>query len=72
MTGPMRGARVRVACLTLLALQGVAYGAPAQDDYYRGKTIRIVVGYSAGGGFDTYARARSPGTSPSTSPVSPP
>jgi tripartite-type tricarboxylate transporter receptor subunit TctC len=27
------------------------------QDYYRGKTIRIVVGFSAGGGFDTYARA---------------
>ncbi|HZO61340.1 MAG TPA: tripartite tricarboxylate transporter substrate-binding protein [Solirubrobacterales bacterium] len=31
--------------------------ASAQDDFYRGKTIRIVVGYSAGGGFDTYSRA---------------
>ena len=31
-------------------------GASA-DDFYKGKTIRIVVGFSAGGGFDTYARA---------------
>ncbi|HEV8306297.1 MAG TPA: tripartite tricarboxylate transporter substrate-binding protein [Methylomirabilota bacterium] len=30
--------------------------APAQDDFYRGKTVRIVVGFSAGGGFDTFAR----------------
>jgi tripartite-type tricarboxylate transporter receptor subunit TctC len=29
----------------------------AADDFYKGKTIRIVVGFSAGGGFDTYARA---------------
>ncbi|MBM4297224.1 MAG: hypothetical protein FJ143_05735, partial [Deltaproteobacteria bacterium] len=29
----------------------------ASDDFFRGKTIRIVVGVSAGGGFDTYARA---------------
>lgn len=29
----------------------------ATDDFYKGKTIRIVVGFSAGGGFDTYARA---------------
>jgi tripartite-type tricarboxylate transporter receptor subunit TctC len=29
----------------------------AADDFFRGKTIRIVVGVSAGGGFDTYARA---------------
>ncbi len=27
------------------------------EDFYSGKTIRIVVGFSAGGGFDTYARA---------------
>lgn len=25
-------------------------------DFYRGKTIRIIVGFTAGGGFDTYAR----------------
>jgi len=29
--------------------------APAED-YYKGKTIRIIVGYSAGGGYDTNAR----------------
>jgi tripartite-type tricarboxylate transporter receptor subunit TctC len=28
----------------------------ASDDYYRGKTVRIIVGLSAGGGFDVYAR----------------
>jgi tripartite-type tricarboxylate transporter receptor subunit TctC len=26
------------------------------DDFYKGKTIRIIVGGSAGGGFDTYSR----------------
>ena len=36
----------------------LASGAPiyAQDSFYEGKTIRIVVGFSAGGGFDTYSR----------------
>ena len=29
------------------------------EDFYRGKVIRIVVGFSAGGGFDTYARTLS-------------
>jgi tripartite-type tricarboxylate transporter receptor subunit TctC len=29
------------------------------DDFYKGKTIRVVVGFSAGGGFDTYARTLS-------------
>jgi tripartite-type tricarboxylate transporter receptor subunit TctC len=28
----------------------------AGDDFYHGKVIRVVVGFSAGGGFDTYAR----------------
>jgi tripartite-type tricarboxylate transporter receptor subunit TctC len=32
-----------------------AYPAASQD-YYQGKTIRIIVGFSAGGGFDTYSR----------------
>jgi len=27
------------------------------EDFYKGKTIRFVVGYSPGGGYDTYARA---------------
>lgn len=34
-------------------------GAPAHttgDEFYKGKTIRFVVGFSAGGGFDTYTR----------------
>ena len=34
-----------------------SFAAAASDDYYRGKTVRIVVGLSAGGGFDIYARA---------------
>ena len=31
----------------------------ASDEFYKGKVIRIVVGFSAGGGFDTYARSLS-------------
>ncbi len=29
----------------------------AVEDFYRGKTVRIIVGASAGGGYDTYSRA---------------
>src|SRR5215208_3365408 len=29
----------------------------AQEPFYKEKTIRIVVGFSAGGGFDAYSRA---------------
>jgi tripartite-type tricarboxylate transporter receptor subunit TctC len=32
------------------------YGLLYADDFYKGKTIRIIVGGSAGGGFDTYSR----------------
>jgi tripartite-type tricarboxylate transporter receptor subunit TctC len=44
----------------LLAVMGVTVlsrSAASAEDFYSGKTIRIVVGFSAGGGFDTYARA---------------
>ncbi|MSP40153.1 MAG: hypothetical protein EXR70_16825 [Deltaproteobacteria bacterium] len=30
--------------------------ASAQENFFAGKTIRVVVGFSAGGGFDTYSR----------------
>ena len=44
---------VAPASLVLLVL---ASGANAQDSFYQGKTIRIIVGASAGGGYDTYSR----------------
>ena len=34
--------------------------AQAMDTYYKGKTIRFVVGFGAGGGYDTYARMMAP------------
>ena len=43
-----------LALLTLLISQGL--GAAATDSFYRGKTIRVIVGFAAGGGFDQYAR----------------
>jgi len=48
-------------CLVELFI-GLAFlvGASATalgDDFYKGKTIRFVVGYSPGGGYDTYTRA---------------
>lgn len=39
--------------IVLSLLSGAAFAAPS---FYEGKVIRIVVGYSAGGGYDTYAR----------------
>ena len=43
-----------------LALVGMVVPAPAQDavaQFYQGKQIRLLIGSSAGGGYDTYARA---------------
>ena len=40
----------------LFLICGVAFAAAP---YYEGKTIRVIVGYSAGGGYDTYARVLS-------------
>jgi tripartite-type tricarboxylate transporter receptor subunit TctC len=46
-------ARILAAAVALAAASGAAQ---AQSNYYEGKTIRLVVGLAAGGGFDTYAR----------------
>jgi tripartite-type tricarboxylate transporter receptor subunit TctC len=45
-----------VAVLAGVLAAGPAQPALAQDGFYRGKTVTIVVGYSAGGGYDQYAR----------------
>ncbi len=31
-------------------------GQAVASDFYAGKTIRVAVGFSAGGGYDTYTR----------------
>jgi tripartite-type tricarboxylate transporter receptor subunit TctC len=43
--------------VAMFALLSSAGAHAASDDFYKGRSIRIVVGFSAGGGFDTYARA---------------
>jgi tripartite-type tricarboxylate transporter receptor subunit TctC len=49
-----------VATLLALFVSSIAVArglaASAEQDFYRGKTIRIIVGFSAGGGFDQYSR----------------
>ena len=52
----------RFLCLSVTVGMGLLLAtlvAPglAQEDFYKGRTVRIVVGSAAGGGFDTYARA---------------
>src|SRR5947207_8485581 len=48
-----RGPSALLATLLVLAVVG---SAPQAREFYEGKTVRIVVGFAAGGGFDTYAR----------------
>src|ERR687898_985060 len=53
----MKICRVFLAiAVTGLLLIGKARSATA-NDFYAGKTIRVAVGFAAGGGYDTYARA---------------
>lgn len=46
--------RFSAAILVSLLLAGSSW---AQEQFYKGKTIKIIVGLSAGGGYDTYTRA---------------
>src|SRR5262249_30929090 len=48
---------VRMHRLAIATLAGIAIATPAAaQDFYRGKTITIMVGFSPGGGFDINAR----------------
>jgi tripartite-type tricarboxylate transporter receptor subunit TctC len=42
--------------IVALGVLGASASVDAQD-FYNGKTVRIVVGFTAGGGFDAYSRA---------------
>ena len=45
---------LRTSLIAIFAAQ--ISSAQAQDQFYAGKTVTLVVGYSAGGGYDIYAR----------------
>ena len=50
--------RIRIFYTLILFAAILSAGkANAAEEFFKGKSIRIVVGFSAGGGFDTYARA---------------
>ena len=48
------------APVALAALVAGPAAADAVEDFYKGKNLTIYVGYTAGGGYDLYARALSP------------
>ena len=47
---------VRSLVLAFALLTSMIVPARAATPFYEGKTIRLIVGFSAGGGFDTYSR----------------
>lgn len=49
--------RLAVTGCAISALAGTACAQDAVEQFYRGKAISIYIGSSAGGGYDTYARA---------------
>lgn len=51
-----RGWAVAAAIGLVVALVNMPMRAAAAEDFYKGKTIYVVVGYGVGGGYDTYAR----------------
>jgi tripartite-type tricarboxylate transporter receptor subunit TctC len=48
-----------IGATAVLALGVQAASAQAAADFYKGKTVQIVVGFGVGGGYDLYARALS-------------
>ena len=54
--------KLKATIAALLALACTSGGAAAQDPagYYKGKTVKFLVGVAVGGGFDAYARMISP------------
>jgi tripartite-type tricarboxylate transporter receptor subunit TctC len=42
--------------LALLVCPSLQHALAAEDEFFKGRTVTLVVGYSAGGGYDQYAR----------------
>lgn len=52
----MANARVMLGAATLMGAIATLPTEVRAQDFYKGKTLNIVVGFSAGGGYDAYAR----------------
>jgi len=48
--------RLRVATVAALMAQCIAGPARAEDDFYKGKSINLIIATASGGGYDTYSR----------------
>jgi tripartite-type tricarboxylate transporter receptor subunit TctC len=48
--------KIIATSLTVLVFLAIPLRTALAEDFYKGKTIRFIVGVAAGGGYDTYAR----------------
>lgn len=51
-----RSLRVALTRFALSPAQSVSASADPIADFYHGKTVRMIIGYGVGGGYDLYAR----------------
>lgn len=54
--GRFARAGMALAALAIALLNPASSRADSIADFYKGKTVNIIIGYSVGGGYDTYAR----------------
>jgi tripartite-type tricarboxylate transporter receptor subunit TctC len=54
--GPHARRVVRYGLALVAALSASIASAQGADDFYKGKTVELYIGYSVGGGYDLYAR----------------
>jgi tripartite-type tricarboxylate transporter receptor subunit TctC len=52
----IRGIAIAVVAIASLALLPTSGHAQGVADFYKGKTVELLIGYSGGGGYDVYAR----------------
>src|SRR5437763_14692283 len=48
--------RLLPAALALVALSALPIRAQSVEEFYKGKTVNLLIGFSVGGGYDLYAR----------------
>src|SRR5690348_6634666 len=46
----------RMAAIGIAAMLASPVSAATPADFYKGRTVQLIVGFSAGGGYDLYAR----------------
>ena len=57
MTATRNAAPLRAFCCAAILLTGMGSArAQSVEEFYRGKTVNIVIGFSVGGGYDLYSR----------------